>query len=103
MTIRKRLALWYSGLIIAVIIILSLVVVGISRVTILNTIDQVLQETASDVIDGIVIASTPSGDGSVEPTVILERNELFGAAGIAIQVSMLLKVDRDQGVALRAD
>ncbi|MCA9889218.1 MAG: HAMP domain-containing histidine kinase [Anaerolineae bacterium] len=86
MTIRKRLALWYSGLIIAVIIILSLVVVGISRVTILNTIDQVLQETASDVIDGIVIASTPSGDGSVEPTVILERNELFGAAGIAIQV-----------------
>ena len=86
MTIRKRLALWYSGLIIAVIIILSLVVITISRVTMLHTIDQVLYDTASDVIDGIVIASTPAGDGRTEPTVILESTELFGAAGIDIQV-----------------
>lgn len=85
MTIRTRLALWYSGLLILVIVILSLAVITVSRVTILTTIDQVLQQAAEEVIDAINMV--PVGEfGVLDDRVVFETEEIFSAPGIAIQV-----------------
>lgn len=85
MTIRTRLALAYSGLLIAVILVFGLTIVTISRVTILDTIDDVLDRTARDVIASISVSDATEFD-SMGQRVEFETDEIFSAAGIAIQV-----------------
>lgn len=85
MTIRTKLTLWYSGLVALIIIIQSFTVITVSRVSILTTIDQVLQHTATEVRQSINIM--PMGDfGSFTNRVIVGSDEIFSAPGTSIQV-----------------
>lgn len=58
MTIRTRLALWYSGLLTLIIIIFSIAVISVSRVTTLQAVDQWLAQVADTVIANIEIETT---------------------------------------------
>jgi two-component system, OmpR family, sensor kinase len=117
MSIRKRLALWYSGLIVIIIVILSLSVITVSRVSILNSVDQDLQTTATRLTNSISLA--PVGDFSTpDMQVLVGYDEIFGAPGLSLQIwntsgadPLLLRsssniVDHDQPLnasALQAD
>ena len=85
MTIRKRLALWFSGLIVIIIVILSLSVITVSRVSILSNVDQDLQRTARRLATSISMA--PVGDFSTpDMQMLVGYNEIFGAPGLSLQI-----------------
>lgn len=85
MTIRKRLSLWYSGLIIIIIVILSLAVIAISRVSILNTIDQFLLRTGEDIARAVTIV--PVGEfGSPDAQIMVGGSDIIGSQGLSIQI-----------------
>jgi two-component system, OmpR family, sensor kinase len=83
MTIRKRLALWYSGLLTLLIISFGIAVITVSRVTLLQTVDQVLAGAArniASIIDTIPLET----DASVE--IVYHDEQVFHSPGISIQV-----------------
>lgn len=85
MSIRRRLVLWYSGLIIIIILALSFSVITVSRVSILSSLDQTLQKTASDLASSISLA--PVGDfGTPDMQVLIGYDEIFGVPGFSLQV-----------------
>lgn len=86
MTLRTRLALWYSGLLMVVIIIFSIVVITVSRVTLLQTVDQILTGLISNVrhsIDPVPVDDSDT-DGAVE--LVYQSEELFHAPGVSVQI-----------------
>ena len=84
MTIRKRLALWYSGLMMVVIIIFSIVVITVSRVTLLQTVDQVLGTASLSIHDSIQVLPA---DNNTEPIELAYHNEeLFSEPSVSVQV-----------------
>lgn len=85
MTIRTRLAFWYSGLLTVIIVILSLTVFAVNRIAVLTTIDNVLNQTTSDVIKNLIVAPV-GGFGELKTQVIFKSEELFRAPGISVQV-----------------
>lgn len=86
MTIRKRLALWYSGLLTLLIIIFGIVVITVSRVTLLNTVDHVLSGTSQNIADSI---RTVNEVGAAEPARIeisQSAEKVFHVPGISVQI-----------------
>ena len=85
MTIRTRLALWYTGLLTLIIIIFSVTVFTVMQVSILSTIDNVLSRTASEVIRGMGV--TPVGPvGMLSAQITFRSDDIFLAPGTSIQV-----------------
>jgi two-component system, OmpR family, sensor kinase len=85
MTIRTRLVLWYSALLTITIVILALVVITVSRVSVLGTIDEVLNQTSIAVMQNISVV--PVGEfGALETHVVFKSDEIFRAPGISVQV-----------------
>lgn len=85
MTIRTRLALWYSGLITIIIIILCVTVISVTRISIQNSVDQLLAQTANDLIERISVV--PVGEFDVPDTqVVFGYEEIFSAPGVSLQV-----------------
>lgn len=85
MTIRTRLALWYSGFLTVIIVVLSTMIFTVNRIAVLNTIDNVLHQTTTDVMRNLIVA--PVGDfGELKTQVIFKSEELFRAPGISVQV-----------------
>ncbi len=86
MTLRTRLALWYSVLLMTVIVIFSIVVITVSRVTLLQTVDQVLNGVVTTVEQNI--APIPIDefniDGAVE--IFYETEEFFNIPSISVQI-----------------
>jgi signal transduction histidine kinase len=86
MTIRTRLALWYSGLLTLIIVIFSISVITVSRVTLLQTVDQVLAtaaQTVISIIDPVPVAEFGPAD-TVE--IFFRSQDIFHAPGISVQV-----------------
>ncbi len=85
MTIRTRLALWYSGLLTLLILIFSVTVTTTSRITILRTIDQVLEGAGQEVRETISIV--PVGEfGPPEPEISFGSEKVFKAPGVSVQI-----------------
>lgn len=87
MTIRKRLALWYSGLLALIIIIFSVVVIAVSRVTILQTVDNLLSDAAHqivDVLDPVFESETGIGSDSLMP--LTDDEATFDEPGVSVQI-----------------
>lgn len=85
MTIRKRLALWYSGLVAIIIIILSLAVITISRVSILNTIDQFLLQSARDISRSVTVV--PVGEfGALNAQMMVRSGDVASSPGLSVQI-----------------
>lgn len=82
MTLRARFGVWYSGLLMVVIIIFSIVVITVSRVTLLQTVDHILTGLAANVennIDSVV------GDGS-DTVITYSSDDVFHSPGISVQI-----------------
>src|SRR5690606_5600146 len=74
------------GLLMVVIIIFSLVVITVSRVTLLQTVDQVLRTATMTVHDNIEPQPVDESNTD-EPLELLYRSEeLFSAPGVSVQV-----------------
>lgn len=85
MTIRRRLALWYSGLLALIIVIFSITVIAVSRLTFLQTVDQVLDVALGDVADNVQITAADDPNSSVFALEVLSEQG-FKAPGISVQV-----------------
>lgn len=86
MTLRTRLALWYSVLLMTVIVIFSVIVITVSRVTLLQTVDQVLAGVVTTVEQNI--APLPTDEFNVGGTVeiFFETEEIFNIPSISVQI-----------------
>lgn len=79
MTLKTRLGLWYSGLLMVVIIIFSIVVITVSRVTLLQTVDHILTGVASNVEHNI----DPVPGYAV---ITYYSDDVFHSPGISVQI-----------------
>lgn len=86
MTIRKRLAMWYSGLLMVVIIIFSLVVITVSRITLLQTVDQVLETATMTVHDSIALQPVDESNSNEGIELTYSSEDLFSAPSVSVQV-----------------
>jgi len=85
MTIRTRLALWYAGLLTGIVLIFSAVVFAVMQVAMLDTIDQVLERSASEAIQNIRVV--PFGElGTLRTQVRFRSDTVFQVPGISLQV-----------------
>lgn len=83
--LRFKLALWYGGLVTVMFIALSLTVLTVSRLAILNTVDSLLERSATEVIQSISVM--PVGEfGALSTRVVFRSDSVFNAPGISTQV-----------------
>lgn len=85
MTIRQQLIAWYSGLLTIIIIIFAVAVMAISRLTILQTIDGVLEGTARDVTARLAVVPV-SEFGSLSQEIFFYADGAFTAPGFVLQI-----------------
>lgn len=85
MTIRQQLTLWYSGLLTLIIIIFAVAIMVISRLTILQTIDGVLQRTSRDVMAHLAVVPV-SEFGSLSEEIFFYADGAFTAPGFVLQI-----------------
>lgn len=85
MTIRKRLALWYAGLLTSIILIFSAVVFSIMQVSMLSTVDQVLERNATEMIQNIRIVPFSDPEG-LQTQVLFRSDSPFQVPSMSIQV-----------------
>jgi two-component system, OmpR family, sensor kinase len=83
MTIRTRLALWYSGLLTFLIISFGIAVITVSRVTLLQTVDQVLVAAAQNIAS--IIELVPQ-ETSASLAIVLHDEQALRSPGISIQI-----------------
>lgn len=78
--------MWYSGLLMVVIIIFSIVVITVSRVTLLQTVDHILETTSLAIHDSIEVLPVDGSDNDVPIELIYETEDLFSSPSISVQV-----------------
>lgn len=78
--------MWYSGLLMVVIIIFGLVVITVSRVTLLQTVDQVLRTATMTVHDNIEPQPVDESNTDEPLELVYRSEELFSAPGVSVQV-----------------
>src|SRR5688572_12116259 len=83
MTIRTRLALWYSGLLTLLIIVFSVAILIISRVTTLQMVDRWLAEVAETIVTYVEIETENSTTGGL---VRFRATDMTPTPGIAFQL-----------------
>lgn len=86
MTIRKKLVLWYAGLLAVIIVAFGFVTFSVIRWSWLSYIDLNLQDTADQIIADSLAVSVPEFGGGSGVTVRLAELNVFRASGIAVQV-----------------
>lgn len=87
MTIRRRLALWYSGLLALIIIIFSLAVITVSRLTILSTVDRVLTDALEDIENRTApIAVAADNTASDLLRVAFDDDAIFNSLNFHVQI-----------------
>lgn len=84
MTLKTRLALWYSGLLMVIIIIFSVAVITISRVTLLRTVDQILDSVVNTVQGSF--APVPGDELNNGVSMVYYSDEVFHSPGISVQI-----------------
>ncbi len=86
MTLRSKLILWYSGLLGVILILFGLSLYGVTRWTLVNTIDTSLIETADVVLQNSDAYSLREFGGEPEVRVRLPELDLSRAPGTLVQV-----------------
>lgn len=86
MTIRKRLTLWYAGLLTLIIILLGSIVFAVMRWTMITSIDNTLEDTIEQVESstGLVPLLMPGSGTRID--VDLPELDFFRISGIEVQV-----------------
>ncbi len=85
MTIRKRLTLWYAALLTAIIILFGTITFGVMRFTMVNNIDESLNETARLVLNNSRMGPVPMFGVDNEINIELAELDVFRASGVYVQ------------------
>ena len=86
MRIRTKLTLWYSGLLTVIIVIFSIAVIMVSRVTITNTVDRWLANLAESVADEIEVGTDRHGNPSSDGGIAFHSDNILHTPGVSFQV-----------------
>ncbi|MEL6408340.1 MAG: HAMP domain-containing sensor histidine kinase [Chloroflexota bacterium] len=86
MTLRTRLALWYSGLLVLLVSILSITVITVSRVTLLQTVDNILIEATDDVLNSIDPLPVAEFDSPDAVELFFRSEDVFKSPGFSVQI-----------------
>lgn len=81
MTIRTRLALWYSGLLTLLIVIFGIAVITVSRVTLLQAVDDLLINAANNIDLNVDVLASPD---AIDVT--YHSEDFFHTPGMSVQV-----------------
>ena len=92
MQFRTKLILWYSGLLMILLVVFGMMVYTIVDHTLVDAVDRALTETAALVTNSSRVRLVGEFGGPNERTFILPRLDLFRASGVEVQVWSL-----DQG------
>jgi signal transduction histidine kinase len=85
MSIRTKISLWYAGVLTLIITAFSIAVFGVIQVTIINSIDNELTRSSTDIIESIRII--PLGEfGTLETDVVFRQHDMFYIPGLSVQV-----------------
>ncbi len=89
MSLRKRLTLWYSALLVAIIVGMGMAVYGIMQWALINDIDAMLDETAELINNNSRFVPLQGYDRSVPFGIDLPSLDVFRASGVEVQVWLL--------------
>ncbi len=85
MTIRRKLTLWYIGLLTLIITLFGAVIFGVVRWVMLDAVDTNLSRAAEDVLENIRVIH-PGEFGATETTIVFRRLEVLRPPGLFVQV-----------------
>ncbi len=85
MTIRRKLTLWHAGLLALIIAVFGAAIFGVTRWTMIGTVDTNLERIADEVVENIHIVSVGQF-GASRTAVVFREQDVFHAPGISIQV-----------------
>src|SRR3990172_8388394 len=85
MSIRKRLTLWYTGLLAVTIFSFGLMAFGVIRWTMIETVDRNLVRVAGDVLDSLNTVSAGQF-GTLRTAFLFTNLDVFRVPGVSIQV-----------------
>jgi signal transduction histidine kinase len=86
MTFRVKLILWYSSLLMAIIMLFGITVYSLMDRTLVETVDSALSETASLVTNSSRVRLVGEFGAPDQRTFVLPRLDLFRASGVEVQV-----------------
>jgi two-component system OmpR family sensor kinase len=86
MQFRTKLILWYSGLLMILLVVFGMMVYTIVDHTLVDAVDRALTETAALVTNSSRVRLVGEFGGPNERTFILPRLDLFRASGVEVQV-----------------
>lgn len=86
MRIRTKLILWYSGLLVIIILIFGVTVYTVMDRTLVEAVDSTLDETATQVIRNSRVQKFGEFGGPVETLIRLPLLDIFRASGVGVQV-----------------
>lgn len=90
MTIRKRLTLFYGGLLALVVIVFGIAALSMVRWAMIATIDDTLEESAHQIITNSDAYPIRGFDGTSRIEVVLAPLDIFRASGVYVQVWTIL-------------
>ncbi|MFW5691533.1 MAG: sensor histidine kinase [Chloroflexota bacterium] len=93
MTIRKRLTLWYAGLLTLIIIVFGAITYGVMRFTMLSDIDSGLAETASLITRNSRTFPEPTFGAPTRFNIDLASLDLLRAPGVYVQAWEMIDGD----------
>lgn len=86
MTIRKKLTLWYSGLLGIIVILFSIAVYTVISLLLIDSVDRTLEATAEQVRQNSRVSWVGEFGGPSDGVVFLPRLDIFRASGVGVQV-----------------
>ncbi len=85
MTIRTRLALWYSAMLTLIIIMFSIAIISMNQISIIAILDQTLKESASSLAQTMQFEPATAG-GAAQPKIHTSHHNLFSRPNMWVQV-----------------
>lgn len=86
MSLRKRLTIWYSALLVAIIVVMGMAVYGIMQWALINDIDSMLDETADLINNNSSFVPLQGYEPSIPFGIDLPSLDVFRASGVEVQV-----------------
>ena len=86
MPIRKRLTLWYAGLMALITALITIAATGTMYWTLVGAVDESLEQTINNVIGDAIFVPRAGFGGMSGYDVVLTRSDFFRLAGVGVQV-----------------
>ena len=85
MTIRKRLTLWYAGLLISIIVLFGTITFFVVRLTMIDNLDNTLRESATQIMVNSRLVAIPTTGTQPRIDIQLAALDVFRASNVYVQ------------------